>query len=138
RVLHERAVQAVVAAVGAPGYVRFVAFTFAGDRSVGQEGVFPNDADASSVFTGRGRLGAQLVAVGAHREPPLELLDRVVAGVGDEVVHGVRPVAGGAGAVGALVDFEVDPVLALLLVPSGVGDEVDVGGIAGGNPIGDD
>src|SRR5699024_1994052 len=130
-VLHERGVLPVVPAESAPGGVRLVAFALAGDHGVGQEGVLPDDPDATAVLAGRRWLGTQLVAVGPHGEPPLQLLDGVVAGVGDEVVHGVRSVAGGPRAVGALVHLQVHPVLALALVPPGVGHEVDVGRVAG-------
>ena len=108
-----------------------MALTLAGDDRVDEEAVDANHPDAAAPLAGGARLVSQLVALGSHREPPFELLDRVVARVRDQTVDGVEPVAAGPAAVRALVDLEVDPVLLALGVEAGVGDEVQVRRVAG-------
>ena len=60
--------------------------------AVDQEPVAPDDAHAASPATGGRGLRSQLVLVAAHREAQVELLDRVVAGVGHQVVDRVHRV----------------------------------------------
>ena len=99
-------------------------------RAVDKEAVASDDADAAAPLAGSGRLLAQLVLVAPHREAHVELLDRVVARVRHQVVDRVHRVLAVAAAVGALVDLEVDPVLAALLEEARVGAEVDAGRVA--------
>ena len=77
----------------------------------------------------------ELVAADAQRVVGLDVLDRVVARVGVEHVHGVDSVLAQAPAVGPLADVDVDPVLAL--DHSRVGDGRHVAH-AGGDPVGAD
>ena len=126
-----------MAAEDAPWRVGFVALTFARHDRVRQERVDTNDADATTPLASRGGLVAQLVAIGPHREAPLELLDRVVAGVGDQVVDRVHRVAVGTPTVRTLIDLEVDPVLALFLDEAGIGKEVDMRRVTCRDLVGD-
>src|SRR5581483_11835147 len=65
---------------------------FARVGAVDEEAVAPDDPDAAAPAAGRGRLGPQLVLIAPHREAHVELLDRVVAGVGHQVVDRVHRV----------------------------------------------
>ncbi len=127
-----------MAAEDAPRRVGLVAVALARDDRVDEEPVHPHHADAAAPLAGRARVVAQLVALRPHREAPFELLDRVVARVRDQAVDGVEPVASRAAAVRALVDLEVDPVLALLLVEARVGEEAEMGRVPGGDLVRDD
>ena len=82
-----------MAAEDAPRRVRVVALTLAGDDGVDEEAVDAHHADAAARTAGRARLVPQLVALGPHREAPLELLDRVIARVRDQAIDGVEAVA---------------------------------------------
>src|SRR5205823_2611555 len=118
-----RSDEAVPAAEDSARRVR-LAVTFARVRPVDEEAVAPDDSDPASPATGRRRLGPQLVLVAAHREAHVELLDRVVARVRHQIVDGIHRVLAVAAAVAALVDLEVDPVLAALLEEARVRAEV--------------
>src|SRR5699024_4236046 len=131
RVFHNRRVQSIVSTEGSPRQIGFMTFAFTCDHSVRQEGVFTNDADASSELTGCCRFIAQFVAVGAHWEAPFEFFNRVVAGVGDQVVGRVRTIGSLAATVGSFINFQVDPVFTLRFIPTGVGHEVDVCRVSG-------
>src|SRR5690625_546834 len=109
-----------MAAVGTPWQVRLLAFAFTGDDRVSQERVFSDDTDPTAELTGCGRFIPQLVAVSAHREAPFQLLDGVIAGVGDQVVNRIRTIAIVASSIGTFVYFQVDPILTLYLVPTGI------------------
>ena len=85
----------------------------------------PDDADPASPLARGGGLGPELVLVAADREAQVELLDRVVAGVGHQVVDGVHRVLAVAAAVRPFVHLEVEPVLALPLVEARVRAEVN-------------
>ena len=108
----------------------------AGEKTVDEKTVGAHHADAAAVFARRRGIVAQLVALGAQRELHLDLLDRHVAGVGEQVVDAVEPVLRRARAVGAFIDLRAHPVLLRLGVEAGVGDRHDGGGIAGGDALG--
>src|SRR5439155_14024832 len=104
--------------------------------AVDEEAIPPDDADPASPATRRCRLGAQLVLVAADREAHVELLDRVVARVRHQIVDRVHGVLAVAAAVRALVDLEVEPVLAHLLGEPRIGTEVDPGRVARRHALG--
>src|SRR5439155_5602531 len=104
--------------------------TFTRVRSVDEEAIAPDDPDAAAPLAGRRRLRPQLVLVAAHREAHVELLDRVVPRVRHQVVDRIHRVLAVAAAVRALVDLEVEPVLAERLIESRVRAEMDPGGVS--------
>ena len=60
------------------------------NEAVGQHALRLNHADAATVFAGsRMHVVAQLVAVADHRQVHAEILDRVIAGVGHQIVDAV-------------------------------------------------
>src|SRR5581483_12058184 len=85
-------VDAVVATEDAPGRIRLGPLALAGHDRVDQKPVGAHHADSAAPHAGRARLFAELVALGAHRVAPFELLDRVVARVGDQAVNRVQAV----------------------------------------------
>jgi len=88
---------------------------------------------AAPASGGRGFV-AQLVALAQHRRRQLHLLQRVVAGIGHQRVHGVEAVAAVAAAVRALVDLDVDLVLAPVRLER-INEARNIGGVAPGDAL---
>ena len=106
-----------------------------GDEPVGQDALLLHHPDpAPEPARPRHHVVAQLVAVADHRQMHREVLERIVAGVGHQIVDAVGAVRGGAPAVGALVDLQEHPVLAVRLEP-GVGGEGEGRGAAGDDVV---
>ena len=85
------------------------------DRAVSQKRDLPDRPDAAAPLTGRGRVLAKLVAFDPQRHVGLDILDRIVAGVGIEHVDRVQAVAAVAAAIAAGEQLDLHPEIVALL-----------------------
>src|SRR5216684_1031674 len=81
-------------------------------------------AEAAAPFPGTRGILAQFVASHPQREVALDILDRVVAGIGIERVDRIHAVEPAAPAIAALEDLHVDPVAAA--PHAGKGDDLQI------------
>ena len=91
-----------------------MAFAFDRGAAVAQERELAHRAQPAAPLAGAGHVLAQLVTQHAQRQVGLDVLDRVVAGVGVERVDGVHAVLALPAAIGALEDLHMYPVRLVL------------------------
>ena len=104
---------ALVSAIEAPRLEQ-VALAFDGIAAVAEKGELADRADSAAQLPCRHDTFAHFVAIDAEGKMRLDVLDRVVAGVGVERIYRVHAVHAVASAVCSLEDFHMNPVLPLL------------------------
>ena len=91
---------------------------------------FPDNSDPAAPLARRDRLFAQFIALVAHGKAQVKLFDRIIAGVFNQAGNRVEAVLAVSAAPVALVDLQIDPVLAFVFLKAAVAQKMDVSRIA--------
>ena len=128
---------AFMTAENAPGHV-LVTLVLVGDEAICQHALFLDASDAATVPACAGHdVVTQLVAIADHGQMDGQVLERVVARVGHQVVDAVGTVGARPPAIGTFVDLQEHPVVAAG-PDAGVGDERETCGASRDDVVGQD